>query len=345
MHLTPSFPKLARGRLTTNPLRDLIFWLSTKRKVTDWVARLGARHDFTRRFVAGETLDRAFETIAPLARAGQRVILNHLGENVATPAEARGARDSYIRMLRSLPDAGIDGNIAVKLTQLGLDLDHELCLGLTHEIAAAAAALRNTIEIDMEGSACTDSTLRIFEEVQREHGNAGVALQAYLRRSQSDLQRLAPLNPKIRLVKGAYREPASVAFQKKSEVDANYRRLLDRMLERMPDVREEKKFERQQSRAPVGAASVVAIATHDPALIDYAFAKIRGLGLPSARYEFQMLLGIRRDLQQKVISQGHPFRVYVPFGSAWVPYFMRRLSERPANLIFVMRSLLAERKR
>ncbi len=324
--------------------------------MTDWVARLGARHDFTRRFVAGETLGQALETITPLARSGQRVILNHLGENVATPAEARGARDSYIRMLRSLPDAGIDGNIAVKLTQLGLDLDRELCLGLTHEIAAAAAAMRNTIEIDMEGSACTDSTLRIFEEVQREHGNAGVALQAYLRRSQSDLQRLAPLSPKIRLVKGAYREPPSVAFQKKSEVDANYRRLLDRMLELMPEVRagqppetpneqaNEKNNQKNQSRTLIGSGPVVAIATHDPALVDYAFAKIRGLGLPSARYEFQMLLGIRRDLQQKVISQGHPFRVYVPFGSAWVPYFMRRLSERPANLIFVMRSLLAERK-
>ena len=315
--------------------------------MTDWVARLGARHDFTRRFVAGETLGQALETIAPLARSGQRVILNHLGENVATPAEARGARDSYIRMLRSLPDAGIDGNIAVKLTQLGLDLDRELCLGLTHEIAAAAAAMRNTIEIDMEGSACTDSTLRIFEEVQREHGNAGVALQAYLRRSQSDLQRLAPLNPKIRLVKGAYREPASVAFQKKSEVDANYRRLLDRMLELMLQVRAEKPLEQpndQRNQSRTLSAPVVAIATHDPALVDYAFAKIRGIGLPPARYEFQMLLGIRRDLQQKVISQGHPFRVYVPFGSAWVPYFMRRLSERPANLIFVMRSLLAERK-
>lgn len=335
----PSFPKLARGRLTTNPLRDLIFWLSTKRKVTDWVARLGARHDFTRRFVAGETLDRALETIAPVARAGQRVILNHLGENVATPAEARAARDSYIRMLRSLSDAGIDGNIAVKLTQLGLDLDRQLCLGLTHEIAAAAAALRNTIEIDMEGSAYTDSTLRIFEEVQREHANAGVALQAYLRRSQSDLQTLAPLNPKIRLVKGAYREPASVAFQKKSEVDANYRRLLDRMLELMPEVNQ-----KNENGTLVSSSPIVAVATHDPALVDYAFAKIRTLGVPPARYEFQMLLGIRRDLQQKVISQGHPFRVYVPFGSAWVPYFMRRLSERPANLIFVMRSLLAERK-
>jgi proline dehydrogenase len=312
--------------------------------VTNWVARLGARHDFTRRFVAGETLGQALETIAPLARAGQRVILNHLGENVATPAEAHGARDAYIQMLRALPDAGVDGNIAVKLTQLGLDLDRELCLGLAHEIAAAAAAMRNTIEIDMEGSACTDSTLRIFEEVQREHGNAGVALQAYLRRSQSDLQRLAPLNPKIRLVKGAYREPASAAFQKKSEVDANYRRLLDAILQLIPKAREEMNVAQQQSRALVRTAPMVAIATHDPALVDYAFAKIRGLGLPPARYEFQMLLGIRRDLQQRVISAGHPFRVYVPFGSAWVPYFMRRLSERPANLIFVMRSLLAERK-
>ncbi len=307
--------------------------------MTDWVARLGARHDFTRRFVAGETLDQALETIAPLARSGQRVILNHLGENVATPAEAQGARDSYIRMLRSLADAGIDGNIAVKLTQLGLDLDRQLCLDLTHEIAAAAAVLRNTIEIDMEGSPYTDSTLGIYEEVQREHGNAGVALQAYLRRSQSDLQRLAPLNPKIRLVKGAYREPASVAFQNKSEVDANYRRLLDGMLERMPEMNQ-----KNESGALVSSGAVVAIATHDPALVDYAFGKIRALRLPPARYEFQMLLGIRRDLQQKVISQGHPFRVYVPFGSAWVPYFMRRLSERPANLIFVMRSLLAERK-
>ena len=324
--------------------------------MTDWVARLGARHDFTRRFVAGETLPQALETIAPLARSGQRVILNHLGENVATPAEARGARDSYIRMLRALPEAGIDGNIAVKLTQLGLDLDRELCLGLTHEIAAAAEAMRNSIEIDMEGSACTESTLRIFEEVQREHGNAGVALQAYLRRSQSDLQRLAPLNPKVRLVKGAYREPASVAFQKKNEVDANYRRLLDQMLElickapqeknedKNEEKNEEKNIEEQQSHALARPAPRLAIATHDPALVDYAFTRIRGLRVPPARYEFQMLLGIRRDLQQKVISARHPFRVYVPFGSAWVPYFMRRLSERPANLAFVMRSLLAERK-
>jgi proline dehydrogenase len=298
--------------------------------VTNRIGRLGTRHGFARRFIGGETLDEALRTITPLARAGQPVILNHLGENVAAPDEARRARDSYVQMLRSLHEAGIDGNIAVKLTQLGLDFDPQLCLALAHEIAAAAVSIQNTIEIDMEGSAYTEATLKIFEKVQQEHGNAGIAVQAYLIRSQADLERLAPLKPKIRLVKGAYREPASVAFQKKSDVDANYRQLLDQMLDRL--------------LPPNGEGPRVAIATHDPALVDYACAKIRRLRLMAHQYEFQMLLGIRRDLQEKVRSQGHPFRIYVPFGEAWVPYFMRRLSERPANLSFVLRSLLAEGK-
>ena len=299
--------------------------------MTNRIGRLGTRHGFARRFIAGETLDEALQAIAPFAHSRQPVILNHLGENVATPDEARRARDSYVQMLRSLREACIDGNIAVKLTQLGLDFDPQLCLALTHEIAAAAAAIQNSIEIDMEGSAYTEATLKIFEKVQQEHGNAGIALQAYLFRSQADLERLAPLKPKIRLVKGAYLEPASIAFQKKSDVDANYLKLLDQMLDRF--------------LSPNGEGPRVASATHDPALVDYACAKIRRLRLMAHRYEFQMLLGIRRDLQQKVRSQGHPFRIYVPFGEAWVPYFMRRLSERPANLSFVLRSLLAENKR
>jgi len=316
---------------TTNPLRDLIFWLSTKKRVTQGIARLGTRYGFARRFIAGETLDEALQAIAPFSQARQPVILNHLGENVATRDEARKARDSYVQILRSLREAGIDGNIAVKLTQLGLDFDPPLCLSLTREIAAAAAAMRNSIEIDMEGSAYTEATLRIVETVQAEQGNAGVAVQAYLFRSQADLERLAPWKPKIRLVKGAYRESPSMAFQRKSEVDANYRKLLDQMFDRL--------------LLPNGEGLRVAIATHDPALIDYACARIRLLRLMPHQYEFQMLLGIRRDLQQNVISQGHPFRVYVPFGEAWVPYFMRRLSERPANISFVLRTLLAESKK
>jgi proline dehydrogenase len=306
----------------------LIFWLSTKKAVTRWIGRLGTKYGFARRFVAGETLDEALPAIAPFYRAGRPVILNHLGENVATPDEARKSRDSYVQILRSLRDAGIDGNIAVKLTQLGLDFDRGLCLSLAHEIAGAAAAMQTSIEIDMEGSAYTDATLRIFEEVQRRHGNAGLAIQAYLHRSQPDLERLAPLKAKIRLVKGAYREPAAIAFQKKSAVDANYRRLLDQMLGQLL---------LQNASGPR-----LAIATHDPALINYASSKIQRLRLPPSQYEFQMLLGIRRDLQQEVVAQGHTLRIYVPFGEAWVPYFMRRLSERPANLLFVLRSLLAE---
>jgi len=299
--------------------------------VTRWIGRLGTRHGFARRFIAGEALDEALLAIAPFSRADRPIILNHLGENVATPDEARRARDTYVQILRSLSDGGIDGNIAVKLTQLGLDFDRQMCLSLAHEIAAAAATMRKSIEIDMEGSAYTDATLQIFKEVHREHGNAGLAIQAYLRRSQADVERLAPLRPKIRLVKGAYREPAFIAFQKKSEVDANYRKLLDQLL--------------GQVLLPNSGCGCVAIATHDPTLVDYASAKIQRLRLSASQYEFQMLLGIRRDLQQKIISEGHPLRVYVPFGEAWVPYFMRRLSERPANLLFVLRSLLAESKK
>lgn len=298
--------------------------------MTDRIGRLGTRYGFARRFIAGETLDEALKTITPISRTGQAIILNHLGENVSTPEEARKARDSYVQILRSLQEAGINGNIAVKLTQLGLDFDTRLCLSLTREVTAAAAAMRNSIEIDMESSAYTEATLRIFEEVQREHGNAGIAIQAYLLRSQADLERLAPLKAKVRLVKGAYREPASIAFQKKSEVDSNYKKLLDQMLGQLLLANDK--------------GPRLAIATHDPALVDYASTRIQRLRLLPNQYEFQMLLGIRRDLQQKVLSQGHPFRIYVPFGEAWVPYFMRRLSERPANLSFVLRSLLAEGK-
>jgi proline dehydrogenase len=308
-------------------LRNFIFWLSTKKRITDAIARRGMRYGFARRFVAGETLDEAMGPAADLCRAGRRIILNHLGENVATLEEAQSSRDSYIHILNTLAAARLDGNISIKLTQLGLDLDRDLCLSLTEEIAAAAKSLDRTIEIDMEGSAYTDLTIEIFEAAQRRRGNIGLAIQSYLRRSERDLDRLAPLAPKVRLVKGAYREPAAAAFQKKQDVDANFRRLLDRLL-----------------RPAAGGRFTAAIGTHDPVLIQYAEAKIRELSLGREQYEFQMIYGIRRDLQQQVYAAGHPLRVYIPFGTAWCPYFMRRLAERPANLWFVLRSLFAERK-
>jgi proline dehydrogenase len=296
------------------------------------------RHGFARRFVAGETLDEAMVASTELWSAGRRVVLNLLGENVSTVEEARHACDAYLAALSALDAArphghvvaGDSGNISIKLTQLGLDFDRDGCLALTMEIAAAAKALGRTIEIDMESTSYTDRTLDIYEATQRAHGNVGLAIQAYLHRSAEDLERLAALasgasRVKIRLVKGAYHEPAAAAFQKKTDVDANYRKLLDRLL-RPAD------------------GFVTAIATHDPTLVAYAIERIRDQGLGADRYEFQMIYGIRRDLQEQVHRQGHPFRVYVPFGTAWVPYFMRRLSERPANLWFVLRSLIAERK-
>jgi len=283
------------------------------------------KYGFARRFVAGETLDEAIRAAAELGRAGRRVTLNQLGENVATTEESRLSCDAYLEMLRALDHTGLDATISVKLTHLGMDLDFQHCRSLTLEIAAQAAALGRTLEIDMEGSAYTDRTIDIFEAAQRQYHNAGLALQASLRRSERDLERLAVLDPKIRLVKGAYREPAELAFQKKSEVDENYRKLLDLLL-------------RPQSRGRFTAA----IATHDPALLDFARRAIQQYSVPPTQYEFQMLFGIRRDLQEQIHAAGYPLRVYIPFGSAWCPYFMRRLAERPANVWFVLRSLAAE---
>jgi proline dehydrogenase len=285
------------------------------------------KYGFAKRFVAGETLEEAVAVATELGHAGRRVTLNQLGENVVSPEESRQSRDTYLAMLHALERAALDATISVKLTHLGLDLDFQLCRSLTLEIAAQAAALGSTLEIDMESSAYTDRTIEIFEAAQREHHNVGLAIQASLRRSERDLERMAPLDPKIRLVKGAYREPAVLAFQKKSDVDANYRNLLDILL-----------------RPRDGGRFTAAIATHDPALLDFARRGIEKYGVGSGQYEFQMLFGIRRDLQEQVHAAGHPLRVYIPFGSAWCPYFMRRLAERPANIWFLIRSLWAERK-
>src|SRR5215471_4787866 len=306
-------------------VRNIIFWLSTRREVTDAIARRGMRYGFAKRFIAGEKLEEALATSRELGRAGRRVSLNHLGENVLTAEEAEQARDSYIRMVRELDGKGVDGNISIKLTQLGLDFDRDLCQSLTNDIAATAASLGRTIEVDMEGTAYTQATLDIFETARKRQANIGLAIQAYLYRSEKDLERLAPLGPKIRLVKGAYREPPKHAYQKKNEVDANYRRLLDRLLE--PDRR---------------GRFFPAIATHDPRMLAYARQQLRRRGYTPEGYEFQMIYGVRRDLQQELRDQGHPLRIYVPFGTEWCPYFMRRLAERPANCWFVLRSLAAE---
>jgi proline dehydrogenase len=306
-------------------IRNFIFWLSTKRGVTDRIARHGMKNGFARRFVAGESLEEALTASQELCSQGRNVSLNHLGENVSSEAAARQVRDSYICMVEKLDAKNLAGNISIKLTQLGLDIDKDLCRSMACEIAARAATLGRTIEMDMEGSAYTDVTLDIFESVQRELGNCGLAVQAYLFRTEKDLQRLAPIKPKIRLVKGAYRESAEIAFQKKADVDRNFQNLTTQLLE--------------------GAAQgsfLPAIASHDWNMVAHAQAEAARLKLDKSRYEFQMIYGIRRDLQEQVRSAGDTLQVYVPFGTDWCPYFMRRLSERPANCWFVLRSLMAE---
>jgi proline dehydrogenase len=306
-------------------VRNFIFWLSTKRSVTDPIARRGMKYDFAKRFVAGESLEEALTASKDLCSQGRNVSLNHLGENVTSEAAAREVCAGYIHMVEELHAKNLSGNISIKLTQLGLDIDKELCRSMAHEIAARAATLGRSIEMDMEGSAYTDVTLDIFESVQRELGNCGLAVQAYLYRTEKDLQRLTPVKPKIRLVKGAYREPKKIAFQKKNEVDENFKKLTTYLLE--------------------GAALgnyLPAIASHDPAMVGHAQAEAARIKLDKSRYEFQMIYGIRRDLQEQVHAAGNTLQVYVPFGTDWCPYFMRRLSERPANCWFVLRSLFAE---
>lgn len=305
-------------------IRNFIFWLSTKKGVTDAIARRGMKYGFARRFISGESLDEAIAACAELNQQGRQISLNHLGENVHTEKEAVGVKDGYINMVRELAGRNVNGNISIKLTQLGLDISKTFCQQLTDEIAGTAKGLGQTIEMDMEGSAYTDVTLEIFENTRRKFDNVAVAIQAYLYRSAKDLERLAALAPKIRLVKGAYREPKDVAYQQKSDADANYCRLVDQLLD---------------------GRFFPAIATHDPAMLDYARAGLAKRGRAAGSYEFQMIYGVRRDLQQQLRDQGHPLRIYVPFGTEWCPYFMRRLSERPANCWFIVRSLVAESAR
>jgi proline dehydrogenase len=237
-------------------VRDFIFWLSSKRGVTDSIARRGMRNGFARRFVAGESLAEALTASDELCRQGRNVSLNHLGENVSTEAAAREVCASYIEMIEAMHARKIAGNISIKLTQLGLDLSKDLCAALALAIAKRAAGLGRTIEMDMEGSGYTDATLDIFESVQRECGNSGLAVQAYLHRTERDLQRLALLKPKVRLVKGAYREPKSIALQGKPAVDANYKRLTTMLLE-----------------GATQGTYFPAIASHDPMMVAHAQAE------------------------------------------------------------------------
>lgn len=300
-------------------MRDLVFWLSTKKAFTRPIARTGMRLGFAKRFIAGETLEDGLRAAAELNAKGLKVIMNRLGENVTDRREAEESAASYREILQELTRRKIDGSTSIKPTQLGLDFAPDLCRELTLSVVRAAASLNNFVEIDMEGSAYTEATVELFEAVRRQHQNVGLAVQSYLYRSEADLHRLQALHPKIRLVKGAYREPASLAFAKKSGVDENYRKLM---------------------RMVFSDNFVPAIATHDEKMLALAKEIAREKNWPSDRWEFQMIFGVARNLQEQLVREGYRMRVYIPYGTEWLPYFMRRLSERPANLWFVVKSIL-----
>jgi proline dehydrogenase len=289
-----------------------------------FASRYGMRErGFARRFIAGETLDEAIAAARAVEAGGLAFTLDYLGESVSSLEEAEAATREYGAMIDRIVGSGIGRNISLKLTQLGLDLDRGRCLDNLREIVGSASAHDFFVRIDMENSPYVEVTLAIFEGLWREGlRNVGVVLQSALHRSEQDLERVLALGARVRLVKGAYKEPADVAWQRKAEVDAAFLRMTRRLLD---------------------AGTFPALATHDPAMIEATRQYATERGIPPSRYEFQMLYGIRRDLQAALKAQGCGVRVYIPFGREWFPYFMRRLGERPANVGFVLRGLLQDR--
>lgn len=270
-----------------------------------------------RRFVAGDTLAEAIGAAQKLNRQGMKVSLDLLGEEVNSAVEVEAALASYVACLDEIAANSIDGNVSIKLTQLGLAFDPDLARATLDRLAASAARLGLTVTIDMEDSTYTEETVDIYADAQPRHGNLGLALQAYLYRTPDDLLRLMPLGGHLRLCKGAYVEPEAVAFQSTSEVDAAFARLLNVLM---------------------GFENVTpAVATHDPQLIDLARQLDHQRRLP---FEFQMLYGVRPQAQKELAAAGYPIRIYVPYGSRWYPYLVRRLAERPANLGFFLRALV-----
>lgn len=272
-----------------------------------------------RRFVAGDGFEDAARVMERLYGEGLEAILDLLGESVSSEAEADEAAATILAVLSGTQTAGRHADLAVKLTQIGLKLDFDRCLGRLRGILEKAREAEIFVWIDMEESQVTEETLRMFEAVRPGNPGVGIVLQAYLYRTGDDLERLLPLAPKVRIVKGAYLEPPDIAFPDKAKVDANYRALLSRCLE---------------------AGTPVAAATHDESLIRDARAYAESAHAGPDRFEFQMLYGIRPDLQRSLVRDGYRVLVYIPFGTSWYEYFSRRLAERPANLWFVLRSLL-----
>ena len=301
------------------PLRAVLLALAANRKLRAWAETSPIARKVASRFIAGHTLEDALSVCAKLRREGITATLDYLGENVRSAEEAAACRDVFLRALQALHAAGLEPNVSIKLTQFGIDFSEAACEGNVTALAETAERLGGFVRIDMEGSAYTQRTLDLLTCVHRRHPACGAVLQACLYRSAQDVDTLIHEGIRVRLVKGAYLEPPEIAFPAKAEVDRHYLGLAHHLL---------------------AAGHYPAIATHDERIIDRIERFAANNHVPRDSFEFQMLYGIRRDLQKRLHEDGYPIRIYVPFGEAWFPYFMRRLAERPANLLFLLRNLL-----
>jgi proline dehydrogenase len=305
-------------------MRSLFISLSHRRSL----ARLAVRSPLTRpvvaRFVAGETLDAALPAIVALQTAGLRTTVDVLGESVTSPELASAAVERYLATVAALSARGLDANVSLKLTQMGLEIGRDLCRTNVMRVVEAVQGVDGFIRFDMEDHAKTDATLEIWRAAHERYPQVGVVIQSALRRSSADIDAITAIGGRVRLCKGAYDEPKGVAYRTKQAVDANYERLMERLLL---------------------ADAHPALATHDPRLIARAIQIVERERIERDRFEFQMLYGVRRDLQRMLIDRGYGVRIYVPYGREWYPYFMRRLAERPANVGFMLRAVLHEEAR
>ena len=299
--------------------RKIVLTVAGNRLVTGFVQRFGMSLGAAR-FVAGESLEDAIEAARTLNEAGIRVTLDHLGESVSHATQATEAVDEYLKLLEDIDASGVDANVSLKLTQMGLDIDADLCLANLEKIVAKAKELDNFVRVDMEDSPVTQVTIDIFRRVHQQYGGAhiGLVVQAYLYRTNDDIAKLNEIDANLRICKGAYSEPPEVAFPKKADVDKNFVTLIEDHM---------------------GRGNYTAIATHDTSIIDATKDLAAREGISSDSYEFQMLYGIRPWLQKSLADEGYKVRAYVPYGRDWYPYFSRRLAERPANIWFFIGSL------
>ena len=304
-------------------MRRLFLWAARNAWLRDHLPRMRFMRRAVRRFMPGETLESALDAAAPLQAAGIGTMYTKLGENLESIAEADAVADHYIAVLDAIKERALAGEISVKPTQLGLDLDEDRALAHVTRLAAHAATTDSYVWIDMEGSAYTDATMRLYERVRAVQPRTGICLQAYLHRTAADIERLRPLDPAIRRVKGAYDEPASIAYRGKREVDASYLELAVSFL--------------TEGR---GRPIRLGLGTHDVALIEQITARVAPAGIGRDGFEIEMLYGIRTGEQFRLAREGYRVQTLIAYGDAWYPWYMRRLAERPANVTFAIRSLL-----